>query len=109
MIEVIIRHVGSETELGKITIENVGGDEELADYSVRFGVERVKFVGVHQRGIYAFPRKRYNVFGLLLQALNTLEERDLELDGEVDSSDMARRFRRARLKIQRGENRRNRN
>lgn len=91
MIEVIIRHKGSEGELARIEIENVGvtpervGDTdeiiELADYSVRFGVEKGFEVGLHQRGIFNFPRKQYNVLALLLQALNTLEPRDLEFSG----------------------------
>lgn len=81
MIEVIIRHVGSEAELGRIEIENVDTDDggNTATYSIRFGVEKITGVGIHQRPIFNFPRKRYNVLALLLQALNTLEERDLEL------------------------------
>lgn len=85
VIEVIVRHVGSGAELAKVTIENLTeGDGDLADYSVRFGVEKGRSVGVHQRGVFAFPRKKYNVLALLLQALNTLDPRELEWDGEWD-------------------------
>jgi hypothetical protein len=95
MIEVIIRHAESDAELGRITIENVSDlqDDEYADYSVRFGVDRAEGLGIHQRGIYKFPRHRYNVFGLLRQALNTLEPSDLELDG----CDRANQIRKKRL------------
>jgi len=82
MIEVIIRHQGTEVELGRIEIENVSDDgaAEFGNYSVRFGVERIGSVGVHQRGILNFPRTKYNVLALLLQALNTLDPPELELD-----------------------------
>jgi hypothetical protein len=93
MLEVIIRHVGSEVELGRITIENLTeGDGELADYSIRFGVDRHEAVGVHQRAILAFPRHKYNVFGLLLQALNTLDPRELELDGEIKAGLIRKKY-----------------
>jgi hypothetical protein len=85
MIEVTITHVGSGVELGRVTIENVQmNDDGSADYSVRFGVDRHDAFGVHQRGIFGFPRKRYNAFGLLLQALNTLDPGELELEAEAD-------------------------
>ena len=84
MIEVIIRHAGSEVELGRIEIENLEtGDEEFGNYSVRFGVDRNEAVGLHQRAMLNFPRDQYNVLGLLLQALNTLEPGELELDGDI--------------------------
>lgn len=87
MIEVIIRHKASKVELGRIDIENVSDDGagDFANYSVRFGVERLGAIGVHQRGISQFPRTKYNVLALLLQALNTLEPSDLELDGDISS------------------------
>ena len=86
MLEVIVRHTESKAELAKITIENVSddGDGEFANYSVRFGVEKGQSVGIHQRGILNFPRKKYNVFALLLQALNTIDPSELEFDGDWD-------------------------
>lgn len=85
MIRVTITHVGSGVELGRVTVEKMGENlDGTADYSVRFGVDRHDAFGVHQRGIFGFPRKRYNVFGLLLQALNTLDPGELELEAEAD-------------------------
>lgn len=86
MIEVIIRHVGSNTELAKIEIENVSDEAgEYGNYSVRFGVEKGRSVGIHQRGLIGFPRTKYNVFGLVLQALLSLDPRELEWDGEWET------------------------
>lgn len=84
MIEVIVRHVGSEVEIARIEIENVSLSGDSGDYSVRFGVHKGEGLGLHQRGIYGFPRTKYNVLALLLQALNTLEPRELEFVGEWD-------------------------
>ena len=95
MIDVIIMHRESNTELGRIIIENVSTQEDEAEgsYSVRFAVDRCGAVGVHQRGISHFPRLRYNVLALLLQALNTLDESELKLTDGTRSSNLARRFR----------------
>lgn len=83
VIEVVIRQQGTDIELGRIEIEHLSDDDgERGNYSVRFGVERIGRVGIHQRGVLGFPRKKYNVLALLLQALNTLEPSDLELDDE---------------------------
>lgn len=88
MIEVVIRHKESQAELGRIEIEDVtiGGNktDDIGDYSVRIGVERIGSVGIIQRGLIRFPRRRYNVLALLKQALETLEPEDLELDGPYD-------------------------
>lgn len=85
-IEVIIRHKESDTELGRIEIENVmdSHDPDYGNYAVRFGVEKIKSVGVHTRTMLNFPRTKYNVLGLVLQALNTLDPVDLELEGDLD-------------------------
>lgn len=85
MIEVVIRHKGSNTELGRIEIENVSNRGYEADYSVRYMVERVKGIGIHQRPMMSFPRAQYNVLALLLQALNTLSEDELRLDDPPDN------------------------
>lgn len=81
MIEVIIREKGSSEELAHIEIENLSGDVDYADYAIKVATEKGKSVGVHKRGLVNFPRKKYNVLALLLQALNSFEPRDLELDG----------------------------
>lgn len=87
VIEVIIRHKGSEVELGRIEIENVSGDGEFGNYSVRFGVDRIKAVGLHRRAMLNFPRTKYNVLGLLLQALNTLEPAEMEFEKPWEDRD----------------------
>lgn len=93
MIEVLIRHLGSDTELGRITIEKVSdGITDHADYSIRFSVDRHMGVGIHQRGIHSFPRTEFNVFALLLQALNTLEPDELKLDGQIDPGSIRRKM-----------------
>ena len=86
MIEVVIRHKESGAELGRITIENLtdDGNADVADYSVQFGVEKIGSVGLHRRGVLAFPRKQYNVLALLRQALATLEPAELELEGDYE-------------------------
>ena len=94
MIEVDISQ--DQRELGKVKIENLEThDDGTADYSVQFAVERCGAVGLHQRVIRNFPRTKYNALALLLQALNTLEPSELELESGIDSSDMARRQHRA--------------
>ena len=94
MIEVIIRHKGSKTELGRIEIENTElGDTELGTYAVRFAVDRIAEVGLHNRAIHNFPRLKFNVLALLRQALATLEEEELKLPDETSASDLARQVR----------------
>lgn len=96
MIEVSITSKapdGVVTELGTIRIENVGGNEELADYSIQFGIDRYEAVGLYQRAIYGFPRLQYNVLGLLRQALETLDPEELTLEHAARSSNLARRRR----------------
>lgn len=91
MIEVLITHRESGAELGRIHIENVSEDGEFGDYSIQFGVEKIASIGLHQRAIMNFPRKRYNVLALLRQALETLEPRDLELDGKFEDRTYTKR------------------
>jgi hypothetical protein len=84
MIEVYICKDGEP--LAQIEIKNTGlvhvGD--LADYTVRFGVDRGSAVGVHSRTMYGFPRKHLNVLALVRQALNTLDEKELSLEPGYD-------------------------
>lgn len=100
VIEVTIKHVESKRELARITIENTGGTTDKGDYSIRIAADRVGAVGIIQRGVYGFPRLRYNVLALLLQALKTLDEDELRLEDEVGPSDMAREQRRVGSALQ---------
>src|SRR5688572_1965267 len=88
MIEVVINHKESGAELGRIEIENVtiGATvfDDVADFSVRIGVNKIHSIGIIQRGIVRFYRRKYNVLALLKQALETLEPEDLELDGPYE-------------------------
>lgn len=94
MIEVNLSSDG--TELGKIRIiKQVDNPDETADYSIEFAVDRMDAIGLHQRSIRNFPRLEFNVLGLLRAALMTLDEKELRLEDDIDSSDMARGFHRA--------------
>lgn len=105
MIEVDIKLNGEL--LGHIKIVNMTKKvTEFADYKIEFRVERGTAIGAHRRMIYGFPRKYYNVFALVLQALNTLNEKDLKLERDFDPdeatvpADVARRLGRAVQAIQ---------
>lgn len=95
MIEVIVRHMGSETELARIEIENVSTTDDglYGNYSVRFGVNKVGGVGLHRRGVLHFPRTKYNVLALLIQALSTLDPQDLEFTEPWDERDPLQKLR----------------
>ena len=94
VIEVWVTTNEGKVELAHIEIERVGGGEDLANYSVRFAVNRGNtWIGLHQRGVNDFLRTKFNVLGLLTLALATLDRKELELD-EVDPADMAREERR---------------
>lgn len=107
MIEVSITFRDGQEELAHVRIENMttSPDGEYADYSIQFGVDTGSGWAVYQRAIHAFPRKQFNALALLRQALATLEEKELGLDGNPDdpssrdharsSRDLARRLRRA--------------
>lgn len=108
MIEVIILKNGEP--LGHIEIKNLDGETgaPLADYSVKFAVERGSAVGLHARHVDLFPRRQYNVLALVRQALMTLEPKELKLEEGFDvdeatvSTDLARRLRGALREIQAG-------
>lgn len=100
MIEVRVTTKGGTHELAKIRIENLvdSDNSELGNYSIQFGVDTVAGFAIYQRSVDNFPRKRYNVLGLLKIALDTLEEKELTLDADPDArrtSDLARRIGRA--------------
>jgi hypothetical protein len=115
MLEVTFTINGKK--IGVIEIQRLGSSlrnetdqpGEFADYSIKYMVERGDAIGMHKRVIYGFPRKYYNVFALCLQALNALNEKDLELERDFDPdqeseapvpTDMARGLGRALQAIQ---------
>lgn len=96
MIEVRIEKKDQHL-IAKIEIENLADsdDPELGNYTIRIGVDNAQGdSAVYQRHIEAFPRTKYNVLALLLQALNTLTPEELQLADSTDTSDLARRQRR---------------
>ncbi len=93
---IYVKIESSDGELARIEIENAGGNLYEGEYIVRFAVSRGKeWVGLHNRSFGAFPRTQYNVLALLMQALNTLDPKELELESDVDPSDLEREVRRA--------------
>lgn len=108
MIEV---HISKDGEpLGHMEIERTtdknGQLENWATYKIKYAVERGTAVGLHTRVIYGFPRKYYNVLGLVLQALDALNEKDLKLERNFDpdkapvSTDLAGKVGRTMREIQ---------
>lgn len=89
-------------ELCLIEIEFVDGTTAQGDYAVRFISERGTAIGIHARTIHDFPRTKYNSLGLLLQALQTLDESELQLESDY-SRHMARQQRGDVPEIQGGE------
>ncbi len=88
MIKVSIQTLDGR-EIALIKIEKLTeGDSEFADYSVRFSVARDDGIGLHQRAIRNFPRKKANVLALFRQALATLDERELEIAEAAFSTDL---------------------
>lgn len=94
MIEVTVK--SGDAELAHIRIENVTATKtDHGDYSIQFGVWTGAGQAVYQRKVENFPRKKFNVLGLLRFALTTLEEKELSLDADPDaasSSNLARRL-----------------
>lgn len=95
MITVTIK--SGRKELARIQIENMDGIvSEFADYSAQFAVDTGDGgLAMYQRRIDQFPRRRYNVLGLLRLALSALDEKDLTLDADPDarrSSNLERRL-----------------
>lgn len=85
MIEVSIK--SSRNELAHIRLECIHTyqDNELADYSIQIAVDTGDTeIFIAQRKVESFPRKRYNVLGLLQLALDTLTEKELYLADEAD-------------------------
>lgn len=84
MIEVSIKSGDYEVALIRITNLEDSLDPELGNYSIEFGVDTIAGFAVYQRSIEAFPRKKFNALALVRQALMTLEEKELSLDGDPD-------------------------
>lgn len=104
MIEVSISHDGVEiarisfvkTNEGHVLIDKEPFIAHLADYIVNIGVERLgdeSSVGIYVRSVTGHKRLQTNVLGLLKEALNQLDEKELSLDETTYSSDMARGLR----------------
>lgn len=72
--------------LAQIEIQNISSSDDLeySDYTVRYAVDRGSALGTHSRLIHGFPRKRYNAFALIAVALNTLSQKELELERDFD-------------------------
>lgn len=85
MIRVKIKVGNREIALIRITNLEDSDDPEFGNYSIEFGVDTAEGFAVYQRSIEAFPRRKYNALALLRQALNTLDEKELRLDGDIDS------------------------
>lgn len=98
MIEVVVLKNGEP--IAHVEIKNIETSVHgtMANYSVKYAVERGSAVGLHTRLIHHFPRTKYNALALVRQALTTLEERELELEEGFDvdqapvSTDLARRL-----------------
>ena len=69
--------------IGRMDITNdlTSDDETTGNYVVQFGSERGgQSVGLHRRRILDFPRLRFNVWGLIHQALIALGPEAMESD-----------------------------
>lgn len=89
MIEVVITKNAGKFELARVRMTNLTSslDPSYGDYSLEFAVNTIDGVAIYQRSVYAFPRKEYNVLGLMKLALETLDEKELSLDGDPDGPD----------------------
>ena len=87
-------YLDGKIEIGRIDITEVGRNfDGTVDYAVEFGVDRIGAIGLHSRVVLAFPAAQYNVLALLKQALETLSPKELELESNACSSDLAREVR----------------
>lgn len=110
MIRVVITHEGKHGgtfELGQIRINRVPekgapDDEENGDYFVEMSVKRGDDLGLYRRPLPSFPRLKFNVMGLIMEALAqfTDNEEAFNLD-DRGTSDVARRRQGVMRRIQR--------
>ncbi len=104
MIRVVVSHDDDGTILAELEIERLGprlGDVVVADYAARIAVDKVGCESFYQRSISRFQRKKYSVLQLVLAALLELTDEDMELDGDTDSPNMARKKRGISLALSR--------
>lgn len=82
---ILVTITSGDHELGLVRITNLedSDDPEYGNYSIELGVDTAAGFAVYQRSIESFPRKKFNALALLRQALNTLEEKELRLDGDI--------------------------
>jgi len=102
MIEVVINT--SCMQIARMQMECVQtySDGKFGDYSIQIALfDGANGITMLQRTVEGFPRKRYNVLGLIQLALDTLTETELYLADEADidharrASDLGRRLERA--------------
>lgn len=102
MIEVVVN--SSRIQLARMKLECVGThtDGQFGDYSVQIALyDGANGITLLQRAVENFPRKRYNILGLIQLALDTLTEPELYLADKADidharrASNLARRLERA--------------
>lgn len=78
----------------KRVMEVFTGPDEYAVYSAEFAIEAGNAT-ILKRTLFRFPAVGQNAASFIKTALATLNDEDLEYKGEPDSSDMARKIRRA--------------
>lgn len=109
MIRAQILHEDSDgvvTEIAAVRIERMDSGDLYSDYVAEFVLNRGSGnTGLHRRSVLSYPRRKYNGLALLYQAIKTLDREALELDGDPDSSTVARRRSRAMRALQAWESR----
>lgn len=94
MIRVTVELIPGEHEerkilLSQMQIENISGNDErwpdFGDYSVQVVTDQGD-ISLQQRTFKNFPRLKYNVWALILQALATFNHKDLILGEDHDVS-----------------------
>lgn len=85
-----------ERTLAKIKIENtMEGDPDVGSYRADITVDHGDSYTVFTRYISGFPRKKYNVLGLLKLVLEQITEEEMDLDATSAPADLARGLNRA--------------
>lgn len=68
------------TELATIRLEWIENiDQNWSRYTAEFAIERVGAVGLHRR-VITFEHSRFNVLGLIQNAISALDPEDLGLE-----------------------------